>query len=187
MNSVIFMQLRFAKFVKVIKSQDVFSFSSHLQKNARNQCSSTVSVRLKSWLTVILRIFRRKWKHIFWIYANFTLKLKILDIFIGLNSCLTKKIESSFLKKFLSLEHMEKNQNKYCLKLRNIHEIRDSVFRKHVPDARKYSLRTDFTQLWNGSSNIPLYVAQGIRINSGVAFLFFGLSYFFNFYLHSFS
>ena len=83
--------------------------------------------------------------------------------------------------KFLSLEHMEKNQNKYCLKLRNIHEIRDSVFRKHVPDARKYSLRTDFTQLWNGSSNIPLYVAQGVGLNSGGALVFLGLSDFFNF------
>ena len=33
----------------------------------------------------------------------------------------------------------------------------------------KCSLRTDFTPLWNGSSNIPLYVAQGVRIDSGGA------------------
>ena len=45
--------------LKVVKFQEVFLFSSHLQKNARNQYLSTFPNILKSWQSVILLILEK--------------------------------------------------------------------------------------------------------------------------------
>ena len=51
--------------IKVDKYQKVFSFLSHLQKNAWNCCPSTFQPNGKNWWTVILHNFlnmRQRWK-----------------------------------------------------------------------------------------------------------------------------